>query len=123
MAAYAFNRDLPSGLKIVEVPCAGSISPDLILSSLREGADGLLLLGCHPGACKSSKGNSFAQYTSHRLGSILEEVGLSRERIRFRTLADNMDIEFSRYSKEMEEFLVQLGQNPLARIPSATPAS
>lgn len=123
MAAYVFNRDLPQGLKIVEVPCAGSISPDLILSDLREGVDGLLLLGCHPGACKSSKGNSFAQYNSHRLGSILEEVGLSRKRIRFRTLADNMDIEFSRYTKEMEESLVQLGQNPLARVPSAIRAS
>ncbi len=114
MAAYAFNRDLPSGLEVVDVPCAGSINHDVVLSSLREGADGLLVLGCHSGACKSTHGNTYAQHKSSRLGSILEEVGLSRERIRFRTLADNMDAEFARYTREMEESLLRLGTNPLA---------
>jgi len=114
MAAQAFNRDLPSGLEIVEIPCAGSINHDLILSSLNEGADGLLILGCHFGACKSSQGNTYAQHASSRLGSILEEVGLSQERVRFRTLADNMDLEFARYTREMEENLHRLGRNPLA---------
>lgn len=114
MAAYAFNRDLPPGLEVVDVPCAGSISHDVILSSLREGADGLLVLGCHSGACKSTHGNDYARYKSDRLRSLLEEVGLSRERIRFRTLADNMDVEFARYTREMEEGLLRLGRNPLA---------
>lgn len=114
MAAYAFNRDLPSGLIVVDVPCAGTINRDMILSSLKKGADGLLILGCHFGACKSTWGNAFACHQSDRLGSILEEVGLSRERIRFRTLAENMDAEFSAFTREMEESLVHLGRNPLA---------
>jgi heterodisulfide reductase subunit A-like polyferredoxin/coenzyme F420-reducing hydrogenase delta subunit len=114
MAAYAFERDLPSGLEIVAVPCAGSVNRDMILSSLEEGADGLLVLGCHSGACKSTWGTAFAGYQSERLGAILEEVGLSRERICFRTLAENMDADFAAYARKMEQDLMQLGANPLA---------
>ena len=123
MAAYAFNRDLPSGLEIVDVPCAGSISRELILSSLENGADGLLLLGCHSGACKSTRGTDYARYQGERLGAILEEVGLSRERIRFRTLAENMDADFAAYTREIEKVLLQMGPNPLKEMTRGEPVS
>jgi coenzyme F420-reducing hydrogenase delta subunit len=123
MAAYAFNRDLPSGLQIVDVPCAGSISRELILSSLKNGADGLLLLGCHSGACKSTRGTDYARYQGERLGAILEEVGLSRERIRFRTLAENMDADFAASTRKMERDLIQLGPNPLNGMSHGEPVS
>ena len=123
MAAYAFNRELPSGLDIVDVPCAGSITREQILNSLENGADGLLLLGCHSGACKSTRGTDYARYQSERLGAILEEVGLSRERIRFRTLAENMDADFAAYTRKMEKDLVQLGPNPLNGMSHGEPVS
>ncbi len=113
LAAKMFDRALPAGLEIIKVPCAGSMNLDLILSGLKEGADGILLLGCHPEACKSSKGNTFAYWRTWRLRKILEEVGFSGERIHFETLAENMDFEFSKYAMEMEEALKNLGPNPL----------
>ena len=115
-AAAVFDRGLPAGLEMVKVPCAGSIKLDLVLNGLKNGADGLLILGCHENACRSGSGNSFARFRTERLRAILEEVGFSGERIRFGTLAENMDFEFSRYAREMERTLQHLGPNPLARF-------
>ena len=122
MAANMFDRPLPPGLETKKVPCAGSINLDLILSALQSGADGVLVLGCHPEACKSVKGNTFAYWRTERLRTILEEVGFSRDRIRFETLAENMDFEFSKYALEMEKDLKGLGPNPLKQQ-AATAAS
>ena len=118
MAAYKFDLDLPPGLEIVRVPCAGSINLDLVLSSLHKGADGVLIMGCHQDACKSVNGNTFAYHRNGRLQSILEEVGFSKDRVCFHTLAENMEIEFAQYAREMEGDLKELGPNPLLQTVS-----
>ena len=80
-------------------------------------------LGCHSGACKSTRGTDYARYQGERLGAILEEVGLSRERIRFRTLAENMDADFAAYTREIEKVLLQMGPNPLKEMTRGEPVS
>jgi F420-non-reducing hydrogenase iron-sulfur subunit len=44
-------------INIVRVLCSGRISPELILRTFREGADGVLVLGCHYGDCHFISGN------------------------------------------------------------------
>src|SRR4030043_54457 len=47
----------PPNVKIIRVPCSGRISPELVLRTFREGADGVMVLGCHIGDCHYSTGN------------------------------------------------------------------
>jgi len=49
--------EIPANVKIVRVPCSGRISPELVLRTFREGADGVMVLGCHIGDCHYSTGN------------------------------------------------------------------
>ena len=38
---------IPEGLVLIESPCAGKVDPDYILRSVIEGADGVMVMGCH----------------------------------------------------------------------------
>ncbi|MDY6837639.1 MAG: hydrogenase iron-sulfur subunit [Thermodesulfobacteriota bacterium] len=106
---------LPKGLKIIQVPCAGKVDVDYILTAFKAGVDGVLVLACHKDNCKSQQGNTFAQWRVEHARRMLEESGLEQERLLFATMASNMPIEFVRITKGMEDKLNQLGHNPIRK--------
>nr|WP_306304015.1 hydrogenase iron-sulfur subunit [Desulfosarcina cetonica] len=58
--AESFGMPLPAGLKTVTVPCAGKVDIDYIMHALAEGADGVVIMACHNGNCKSERGSLYA---------------------------------------------------------------
>lgn len=71
----------PPNVKIIRVPCSGRISPELILRTFREGADGVMVLGCHIGDCHFSTGNHRAAKRMPILKKLLEYTGIDSERL------------------------------------------
>jgi len=47
----------PANLRAIRVLCSGRTDPQFILQAFKEGADGVLILGCHPGDCHYKEGN------------------------------------------------------------------
>ncbi|HBN26592.1 MAG TPA: hypothetical protein DD405_03880 [Desulfobacteraceae bacterium] len=109
LMAESFKMQIPEGLNIIKVPCAGKIDLDFIMSSFAQGADGVLVMTCHNGNCKSEKGNIFAGWRVAEAQSKLDVIGLEKERLAFVTLASNMGKDFCRIVNEMEERLKKLG--------------
>lgn len=72
----------PPNLKIIRVPCSGRISPELVLRTFREGADGVLVLGCHIGDCHFTDGNHRTAKRMSVLKKLLEYTGIEPERLR-----------------------------------------
>ncbi len=81
---------LPSGLKVIEVPCSGSISFDHLFAAFKNNADGVLVLTCHEGNCHSERGNSYARQTVDEITDRFSKIGFEKERILMQTLASNM---------------------------------
>ena len=51
----------PTDLRIIRVPCSGRVNPLFVLKALMNGADGVLVSGCHPRDCHYSAGNFYAR--------------------------------------------------------------
>jgi len=70
-------------IRIIRVPCSGRINPLYILKALQNGADGVLVAGCHPGDCHYISGNLVARRKFALLKSLLSYVGIEEERVQF----------------------------------------
>ena len=68
-------------LRVVRVPCSGRVDPLFVLKAFQDGADGVLVLGCHPGDCHYVEGNYHARRRYALVHNILEYVGIERERL------------------------------------------
>jgi len=44
-------------MRAIRVMCSGRVDPTFVLKALREGADGVMIAGCHPGECHYVEGN------------------------------------------------------------------
>ena len=99
------------------MPCSGRINPLFIFKALEEGADGVMVSGCHPGDCHYISGNRYAKRKLAMLRRLLEWVGIEPERIHFTWLSAS---EGARYAVEVAEFVDKvraLGRrNPMARL-------
>lgn len=73
----------PANVRIVRVPCSGRVDPLYIIKALQEGADGVLVSGCHPGDCHYISGNLVARRKFALLKSFLDYFGIEPERVRF----------------------------------------
>lgn len=103
------GKTLPAGLRIFEVPCAGSVSTRHILTALISGVDGVLLLHCHPDNCHSGSGNRLAVQRVDRLRKMAVAIGLDPDRILSIALASNMGAVFADRANAFEALLRERG--------------
>jgi len=102
----------PPNIRVVRVPCSGSVDPLYILKALREGADGVLVSGCHPGDCHYLSGNYFARRKFLVLHKLLDLLGL-RDRVHFSWVSASEGQRFADVVKAVTEVVRSLGPNPL----------
>ena len=72
----------PQSLLTVRVMCTGRVEPAFVLQAFREGADGVLVAGCHPGDCHYVDGNLRAAARHAVLSRALEQAGIEPARFR-----------------------------------------
>lgn len=73
----------PPHIRVVRIPCTGRMNPLFIFSALRNGADGILTSGCHPGDCHYVSGNYVARRKFALLKSMLNYMGVEEDRVNF----------------------------------------
>jgi coenzyme F420-reducing hydrogenase delta subunit/NAD-dependent dihydropyrimidine dehydrogenase PreA subunit len=104
---------MPEGLRVIEVPCAGSLSIRHLLAGFQSNVDGVLVLTCHAGNCHSEKGNLLAIDRINHLKTVVERMGFESGRLMLRRLASNMGREFSEIANTFEKRLVEFGPSRL----------
>lgn len=70
-------------VRIVKLPCTGRIDPLFILKAFENGADGVLVSGCHPGDCHYTSGNYHARRRWAIFRRLLEFTGIGADRVIF----------------------------------------
>jgi F420-non-reducing hydrogenase iron-sulfur subunit len=114
-AAGAAQQPFAPNVHVVRVMCSGRVDPQLVLETLVKGADGVLVLGCHPGDCHYKEQNYRALQRHGLLLRLLEQAGVDRRRCRFDYVSANDAEKYRRVVNEMTETVRALG--PLAGPP------
>jgi F420-non-reducing hydrogenase iron-sulfur subunit len=72
----------PPNARVIRVMCSGRVDPQFILDAFAQGADGVLIGGCHPGDCHYQEGNYKTLRRVAVLRRVLAEMGIEEERFR-----------------------------------------
>lgn len=70
----------PSNIKVIRVMCTGRVNPLFVVNAFQQGADGVLVSGCHPGDCHYMEGNLYARRRFALMRELLEYVGVDPRR-------------------------------------------
>jgi len=73
----------PEDIRIIRVPCSERINPLFVLKALTQGADGVLVSGCHPNDCHYSDGNFYARRRLEILKEFLPVIGIDERRFSY----------------------------------------
>ncbi len=96
-------------VRVVRIMCSGRLDPQFILKALRDGADGVLIGGCHPGDCHYQEGNYKALRRFTLLKKLLKSIGIEEERVRLEWIAASEGDKVQRVINEMTETVRRLG--------------
>ena len=99
----------PPNLKVIRVMCSGRVNPIFVINALQQGADGVLIGGCHPGDCHYERGNYLARRRMAVMKKLLEHTGIDPNRVRMTWVSAAEGNKFAEVVKEVTEDIRKLG--------------
>lgn len=101
----------PTDLRVIRVPCSGRVDPLFVLKALVNGADGVLVSGCHPRDCHYSEGNFYARRRLEILKRFLPILGIDERRFEYTWVSAS---EGQKWKTVVEKFTARIHELGLA---------
>jgi len=95
--------------------CSGRVDSSFVLDAFKEGIDGVLVSGCHPGDCHYISGNLKAENMVKSTKKLLDLLGLGSERLRLEWISASEGQKFAKTIEEFTTTIEKLGPNPLKK--------
>lgn len=99
----------PTNLRVIRVMCSGRVDPALPLEFLAEGADGVMITGCHIGDCHYIDGNLYAKRKFKLLEKLVEKTGINKERVMLEWVSASEGQKFADVVSEFTEKIREMG--------------
>lgn len=99
----------PPNVRLIRLPCSGRVNPFYVVKALQEGADGVLVSGCHPGECHYLTGNLSARRKFAMLKRFLSYIGIEPDRTMFTWVSASEGEKFANVIKGVAERVKALG--------------
>ena len=96
-------------VKLIRVMCSGRVDPQFVMEALRQGADGVMVLGCHPGDCHYRNGNIKTLKRMKLLKNMLEQFGVNPDRVMLDWVSAGESDKFVELTNAMAETIEKLG--------------
>jgi F420-non-reducing hydrogenase iron-sulfur subunit len=71
----------PPNIRLIRLMCSGRLDPTFVLKAFAEGADAVMVSGCHPGECHYIEQNIKALRRFRLLARTLEGLGIEPQRL------------------------------------------
>jgi F420-non-reducing hydrogenase iron-sulfur subunit len=101
----------PPNVRLIRMMCTGMVDPKYVIKAFLEGADGVLISGCHPGDCHYINGNLKARRRVKLLKEILPRFGFDDRRLKLTWIGASEGTDFARTMRELVEEVKSLGPN------------
>lgn len=104
----------PTNLRIIRVMCSGRVHTSHIMEAFKEGADGVLVAGCHPpNDCHYISGNLKAARRVAMLKKLMEQLGVDEKRLKLEWISAAEGEKFAKIITEFTKELKDIGPNPM----------
>jgi F420-non-reducing hydrogenase iron-sulfur subunit len=99
----------PANIRVIKVMCSGRVNPQFVLKAFQEGADGVLVSGCHPGDCHYIEGNYHARRKLTLMTDLLGFMGVDPERFQMSWVSASEGQKFAEVVTKFTERVRGLG--------------
>jgi F420-non-reducing hydrogenase iron-sulfur subunit len=99
----------------IRVMCSGRVSPHFMMKAFQEGADGVLVAGCHIGECHYGKGNYLTAKRVAVMKEMLQFIGLSPKRLRLEWIATSEGNKLANVVSDFTQEIIQIGPSPMRK--------
>jgi F420-non-reducing hydrogenase iron-sulfur subunit len=106
---------MPSNFRIVRIMCSGRVDPAICAQLLREGMDGVLVLGCHPGDCHYLEGNYFAEIKMQWARYLMSKTSMGDGRLMLDWVSASEGQRFADIVTGFQQSVKALGPNPVLK--------
>jgi F420-non-reducing hydrogenase iron-sulfur subunit len=103
----------PPDIRAVRVMCTGRVDPLFIMKAFQDGADGVLISGCHFGDCHYLEGNYKAAKRMFLVKNILKNIGLDDRRLRMTFVSASEGAKWATVIEDVVKTVKELGPSPL----------
>ncbi|MFO7835216.1 MAG: hydrogenase iron-sulfur subunit, partial [Candidatus Thorarchaeota archaeon] len=99
--------------RIIRMPCTARLDLNFILKALQEGADGVLIVGCHPGDCAYKTGNLGAERRVRFARKLVGQLGMNEERVKMVFVSAAEGDLFAKHINDFANKIREIGPNPI----------
>jgi len=96
-------------VRVIRIMCSGRLDPQFITKAFCEGADGVMIGGCHLGDCHYQEGNYKTAARIPLIKKILGDFGIEPERCRLEWISASEGEKYSKVMSDMTEQVRKLG--------------
>ena len=100
-------------IRVIRVMCSGRVNPLFVIKALSIGADGVLVLGCHPGDCHYIEGNYKTLRRIPLLKKMMKQLGIEEERVRLEWVSASEGAKFAEVANNFTQTIKDLGPSSL----------
>jgi len=109
-AAGISRMEQPLNVDVIRVMCTGRIDPSFVLKAFLEGADGVIISGCHPpGDCHYGQGNYKTFRRMPLLERLLRDFGIEKERFHWGWISAAEAPKWAQLTREFTSRINELG--------------
>ena len=95
--------------RVIRAMCSGRIEPTFVFQAFAQGADGVMIAGCHPGDCHYNSGNYKAMRRVMLLRNMLPQLGVEPERLRLEWISASEASKFRSAVNGFIDEVIELG--------------
>jgi coenzyme F420-reducing hydrogenase delta subunit len=111
--AGSARAQYPPDIRIVRLMCTGRLDPLFIMKAFVDGADGVLVSGCHFGDCHYLEGNYKSAKRMFLLKSVLKDLGIEDKRLRMTFVSASEGAKWAKVVEDVVKTINDLGPSPI----------